>query len=956
MSGQLVVRGAREHNLKNIDLSLPRDRLVVITGPSGSGKSSLAFDTIFAEGQRRYVESLSAYARRFVGQLPRPDVDSIEGLSPAISVRQRPPSDNPRSTVGTATEIYDYLRLLFARVGQPHCPKCDRPITCFTVQQIVDRVLALPEGTRFSVQAPVLSRSRGDPAQKLDELRRQGFVRVTIDGQAFSLDEIPGNDLKRCHDLDVLVDRLSVKPGVRQRLTEAVELALNVANDVVRIAPAGLASMTMSAKLACIPCGEVVPELSPRSFSFNSPAGACPDCSGLGVQLHFDPALIVPDPTLSLQDGAIAPWGPANGIAYRRMLKRLITAYGVDAAVPWQSLDERLRNRILHGDVQQSGRGGHPGVIAELSRRGRRHELGQAGLEGRDDAPAALHACARTEVCRACAGARLRPEALHVRVAGKSIADLAGANLAEALQSLASIELGPRAAAMAQQPLDAVITRLRLLVDLGLSYLSLDRPTATLSSGEAERSRLVTQLGSGLVGVLYVLDEPSIGLHARDHARLLQALANLRDRGNTVLVVEHDEDTILAADWIADMGPGAGRQGGRLVAAGTPDQIAHDPQSPTGQYLAGRKRVDCIAQEERRHKGWLTIDNASIHNLKEPRVKLPLGALCCVTGVSGSGKSSLVMDTLLPLARERLHNARAAPGGAVIRGLEGLDRVVHVDQRPIGRTPRSNPATYTGVLTALREVFAALPEARARGYTPGRFSFNAKGGRCEACQGDGTLRVEMHFLPDVYVRCEQCSGLRYNRETLEIQYRGHSIADVLSLTADDALQLLAAFTPIRDRLAGLRRVGLGYLELGQSARTLSGGEAQRLKLAKELQRRASGRALYLLDEPTTGLHFSDVAVLLSVLRELVSAGNTVVVVEHHLDLIAAADYIVDLGPEGGGQGGRVVASGTPDDLMRAPSSHTGRYLRAHESRVRRQPAFAKAIAEHDAGGEPSPGS
>jgi excinuclease ABC subunit A len=923
----LVVRGARQHNLKDVTVTIPRDRLVVITGPSGSGKSSLAFDTIYAEGQRRYVESLSAYARQFLDQMAKPEVESIEGLSPAISIEQQTTSRNPRSTVGTVTEIYDYLRLLFARVGRPHCPKCGKPIQAQTVQQIVDRVLELKDGTRFSVLAPVARGRKGRFEKELAEWRKQGFVRVRIDGETRDLGEEIDLDKAKPHDVDVFVDRLAVKEGIQQRLTDSVELALKLAEGLVRVAIADGEEILLSERFACVSCGISLPEITPRMFSFNNPHGACPRCTGLGDVRTYDPDRIIPDPSLSIADGAIAPWGKAGSPYHRYMADVLARKVKVAQDVAWKKLPEKKRALLLNGDGVEEG--GWEGVIPGLERRSREYAR-RKSEEGSDEAAfdyleEELDRYTVKEPCPECKGARLRPEVLAVTVGGLNIRQLCAQSVKDAARTFEALPLTPREREVASRITREVGNRLGFLVNVGLDYLSLDRAAATLSGGEAERIRLATQIGAGLVGVLYVLDEPSIGLHPRDNDRLIATLRTLRDVGNSVLVVEHDEDTIRAADHVVDMGPGAGRHGGEVVAEGTPDEIVRNPKSLTGQYLSGLRSVR-IPATRRRPRAQIEIKGARTHNLKNVDVRIPLGVFTCVTGVSGSGKSSLVIDTLLGAARGQAVGPRGRAEWGTIEGLEAIDKVIDIDQAPIGRTPRSNPATYTGLFTPLREVFAQLPEARARGYGPGRFSFNVKGGRCEACQGDGVTRIEMHFLPDVYVQCDVCEGRRYNRETLEIKYRGLSIADVLERSVEDALEVFSAHPQIRRVLETLRAVGLGYVQLGQSATTLSGGEAQRIKLSRELARRATGRTLYVLDEPTTGLHFSDVEVLVDVLHELVEAGNTVIVIEHNLEVVKTADWVIDLGPEGGDGGGRIIAEGTPEEVARVSGSHTALWL------------------------------
>jgi excinuclease ABC subunit A len=924
---ELIVRGARQHNLRNVDVAIPRDRLTVITGPSGSGKSSLAFDTIYAEGQRRYVESLSAYARQFLDQMPKPDVDFIDGLSPAIAIRQATTSRNPRSTVGTVTEIYDHLRLLYARVGAVHCPVCGRPIRAMTVQQMVDRVLSLPDKTRFAVQAPLPDAAVADPDALLDRLQKEGFVRVVVGGAVLDVADRP--TLAPGTPIDVQIDRLSIKDNVRQRLTEAVELALSLSEGLVRVVPRDGEAMLLSEGYRCPDHGPVLAELTPKTFSFNSPEGACRSCSGLGEERVFEPSRIVPDPRLTLADGALAPWGKATAPYYRTMLRKLVDALGVPTDRPWSKLTKKQREAILEGKAKRGRKAGWDGVVPILEQRARdyaerKREAGEveSAVEYLEDE---LGRFVVKRVCRECGGTRLRAEALAVRVGDRGIASLTAASVEDARGFFEGLALEGQEAALGERLVREIRSRLAFLEGVGLGYLSLDRPSATLSGGEAQRIRLATQIGSALIGVLYVLDEPSIGLHARDNARLLKTLLALRDRGNTVLVVEHDPETIRAADHVVDMGPGAGTEGGRVVASGTVEAILADEASPTGAYLSGRG-LRATPSTRRSARGWLRVVGATTHNLRGVDVAFPVGCFTAVTGVSGSGKSSLVSDTLLPLARAALHRAEVGEIPATLEGLEAFDKVVSVDQDPIGRTPRSNPATFTGVFNDLRSLFASLPEARARGYKAGRFSFNVKGGRCETCQGDGMLRVQMHFLPDVFVLCESCQGQRYNRETLEITYRGRSIADVLAMPVADALAFFEVLPKVADKLRALARVGLDYLTLGQSATTLSGGEAQRLKLAKELARKESGSTLYVLDEPTTGLHFQDVDVLMDALFDLVERGNTVLVIEHDLGVVRMADHVVDLGPEGGDGGGRVVAQGTPEEIAVQPESITGRYL------------------------------
>jgi excinuclease ABC subunit A len=943
---KIVIKGAREHNLKNIDVEIPRDKLVVITGLSGSGKSSLAFDTIYAEGQRRYVESLSAYARQFLDQMHKPDVDSIEGLSPAISIEQKTGSRNPRSTVGTATEIYDYLRLLWARVGTVYCYNCGERIESQTVQRMVDRVLELPEGARFSVLAPVVRGKKGDFADVLAKLRHDGFVRANIDGELYELAEPPTLAKSKPHTVEVFVDRLVKKDGIRQRLTDSIELAAKLSEGVVKVTPLEGDDLVFSEKFACTSCGISYPEITPRLFSFNNPAGACPSCDGIGAKMFFDPDLIVPDEQLSLKEGAIEPWERRNNVFFRQILDAVATRFEIDPYTPWNKLPAAAKSLLLNGSqgeeveftFEKNGRKHgfkreFEGVLANLRRRfeeyeRRRREQGRTSEEDFEAIYDEFHRYMSQTDCDACGGARLRKEARFVKVGGKSITEMTALTLREAHEFLRGLVLTPKQKEIAGRILREAGDRLSFLNNVGVDYLSLDRTAATLSGGESQRIRLATQIGSSLVGVLYILDEPSIGLHQRDNERLLQALVRLRDLGNSVLVVEHDEETIRAADYVIDMGPRAGVNGGRIVAAGTPDDVAGNTQSITGAYLSGRKRIEIPRQRRQSGNRSLTVKHARGHNLRDVTVSFPIGVFTCVTGVSGSGKSTLVIDTLLRTLAQRLHHAKAAP--APHDGLDGLqhvDKVIDIDQAPIGRTPRSNPSTYTGVFTHIRDLFANLPESKARGYKPGRYSFNVKGGRCEACQGDGIIRIEMHFLPDVYIECEACGGKRYNRETLEVRYRQASIADVLDMTVTQACEFLGNIPKVRQKLETLREVGLGYVKLGQSATTLSGGEAQRIKLSKELARKTSGRTVYILDEPTTGLHFADIAQLLSVLNRLVDAGNTVIVIEHNLDVIKTADWVIDLGPEGGPGGGQILAQGTPDDVARVSASYTGQFLR-----------------------------
>ena len=921
-SDRIVVRGAREHNLKNIDLEIPRDQLVVITGLSGSGKSSLAFDTIYAEGQRRYVESLSAYARQFLEQMEKPEVDSIEGLSPAISIEQKTTSKNPRSTVGTVTEIYDYFRVLFARVGVPHCPSCDRVISAQTVQQMVDRVLAQAPGTRLLLLAPVVRGRKGEYKKLFFDLQRQGYTRVRVNGAVRELGEEIELDKKRKHTIEVVVDRLVVRDTLGPRLADSLETALRLADGIVQVEPVSEGGkpgepMLFSERLACVECGISLPEVSPRMFSFNSPYGACAECGGIGSRDEIDPERLVPSPGRTLKEGALAPWAGRESSYFRQTLQVLAKRHRFSLDTPWRELRRGVREVILHGEKD----GGFEGVVATLERRYRETTS--------DDARAEIQQFMAERPCPACGGSRLRRESLGFKLAGRSIADVVRLTIKEAAAFFDGLRLAEREAAIARRVLKEIRERLGFLINVGLDYLTLERPAGTLSGGEGQRIRLATQIGSSLVGVLYILDEPSIGLHQRDNRRLLDTLKRLRDLGNTVLVVEHDEETIRAADYVVDLGPGAGELGGHLVAVGTPDEIMANPASLTGRYLARALEIPVPTTRRKGSGHAVTIHNPREHNLKGMPVKIPLGTFTCVTGVSGSGKSTLVNDILYRALAQMLHRAQDRPGAHDrVEGAQRVDKVVDIDQSPIGRTPRSNPATYTGVFTFIRTLFARTAEARMRGYQPGRFSFNVKGGRCEACQGDGLVKIEMHFLPDVYVTCDVCKGRRYNRETLDVRYKGMSIAEVLDMTVREALVFFDAVPVIKAKLQTLDDVGLDYIRLGQSATTLSGGEAQRVKLATELSRRATGRTLYILDEPTTGLHFADIQRLLDVLNKLVDQGNTVVIIEHNLDVIKTADWIIDLGPEGGDEGGRVVAAGTPEDLTRqAERSYTGRFLR-----------------------------
>jgi len=922
---RIVIRGAREHNLKSIDLEIPRDQLVVITGLSGSGKSSLAFDTIYAEGQRRYVESLSAYARQFLEQMEKPDVDSIEGLSPAISIEQKTTSKNPRSTVGTVTEIYDYLRVLFARIGVPHCPQCGSVITAQTVQQMVDRVMTLPAGTRLVVLAPVVRGRKGEYRKLFFDLRRQGYVRVRVNGQLHELAEEIELTRTKKHTIEVIVDRLVVKDTLGTRLADSLETALRLADGVVQVEVPEGPSFVFSERLACVACGISFPEVSPRMFSFNNPYGACASCGGIGTRYEIDPERIVPDPAKSLAAGALAPWAGQPGSLFKQTLRVLAKRHRFSLDTAWVMLPKKTRDVILHGE----GGGGFEGVVKLLERRYKETLSEDTRLE--------VERFMTERDCPACKGSRLRPETLSVKIAGRSIADVVRFSIKSARQFFDTLSLSDRDMLIARRVLKEIRERLGFLSQVGLDYLTLDRPAATLSGGEGQRIRLATQIGSSLVGVLYILDEPSIGLHQRDNSRLLDTLKRLRDLGNTVLVVEHDEETIRSADYVVDLGPGAGELGGHLVAVGTPDEIMANPASLTGQFLAGVQRIALPAARRKPNGKFLTIHNPREHNLKGMAVKIPLGTFTAVTGVSGSGKSTLVNDILYHALAQMLHRAQDRPGAHDrIEGAQHLDKVIDIDQSPIGRTPRSNPATYTGVFTLIRTLMARTPDARVRGYQPGRFSFNVKGGRCEACQGDGLVKIEMHFLPDVYVTCEVCKGKRYNRETLEVHYKGRNIAQILDMTVAEALEFFEPVPAIKQKLQTLHDVGLDYIRLGQSATTLSGGEAQRVKLATELSRRATGRTLYILDEPTTGLHFADIRRLLDVLNQLVDQGNTVAIIEHNMDVIKTADWIIDLGPEGGNDGGRVIATGTPEDVARqSDKSYTGQFLKKVLARAHR---------------------
>jgi len=933
------VRGAREHNLQNIDVDIPRDRLTVITGLSGSGKSSLAFDTIYAEGQRRYVESLSAYARQFLELMEKPDVDSIEGLSPAISIEQKTTSKNPRSTVGTVTEIYDYLRLLFARVGTPYSPATGLPIESQTVSQMVDRILAMKPGTRLYLLAPIVRGRKGEYRKELKELRARGFARVKIDGELYEIDEAPALDKKRKHDIEIVIDRLVIRPDLGNRIADSLETALHMADGLVFTEDADSGERTaFSAKFACPVSGFTIDEIEPRLFSFNNPYGACPACDGLGTEMFIDPSLVVPDSGRSLADGAIAPWANSSSPYYRQTLESLAKHFKVAMSKPFGKLPKKVQQAALYGsgttaitmvydDGLRSYKTKKPfeGVIPNMERRWR--ETGSAWI--RDE----LAKFQTTTTCKACGGYRLKAEALAVKIDGLHAGEVARMSIAEAGAWFGALDdrLSPKQRDIAYRILKEINERLGFLNNVGLEYLTLSRPSATLSGGESQRIRLASQIGSGLTGVLYVLDEPSIGLHQRDNRRLLDTLERLRDLGNTVIVVEHDEEAIRAADYLIDLGPGAGIHGGRLIAAGPPAKVLKVSESLTAQYLTGVRQIPIPERRRDGHDGQkLTIRGARANNLQNIDVVIPLGTFTCVTGVSGGGKSTLIIETLYKAVARKLFNARAAPGDHDgIDGLHFIDKIVDIDQSPIGRTPRSNPATYTGAFTPIRDWFSGLPEAKARGYKPGRFSFNVKGGRCESCQGDGVIKIEMHFLPDVYVQCELCKGRRYNRETLEIKFKNKSIADVLDMTVEEGVDFFKAVPAIRDKFMTLEKVGLGYIHVGQRATTLSGGEAQRVKLAKELSRRATGKTLYILDEPTTGLHFEDVRRLLEVLQSLVDQGNTVIVIEHNLEVIKTADWIIDLGPGGGDKGGHLVAAGPPEAVAETPGSYTGDYLAAY---------------------------
>ncbi len=927
---KIIIRGARVHNLKNIDVEIPRNRLVVITGLSGSGKSTLAFDTLYAEGQRRYVESLSAYARQFLEQMERAEVESMDGLSPAIAIDQRSISRTPRSTVGTVTEVYDYLRLLFARIGEPFCPHCQIPIASQTLQQMTEQILRFSKGTSLMLTSPIVRGRKGEYRKELEDLRRNGFVKVRIDGEIRDLSEEVHLDRHKRHEIDVLVDRLIIKEGIERRVYDSLEMASKLSDGIVKVEREGSPPIVFSQKFSCPNCGFSFPELTPRMFSFNSPKGACPDCNGLGTQEVFDPDLIVPDPSLSLNEGAILPWREKGEIFLRPLLKGLSEHFGFSLDTPFKKLPQSVQEMLLYGSEEKisfriKGKGGNhlfhqkfEGVLRELERK--REDIEEPGE--------AIERYRRPLLCPTCQGTRLKGEVLSIKVGGKSISEVARLGIREAFDFLTHLPLKAREEKIARGVLREIRDRLRFMMEVGLGYLTLDRSAATLSGGESQRIRLATQIGSSLVGVLYILDEPSIGLHPRDQVRLLSTLKRLRDLGNTVIVVEHDEETIRSADYVIDMGPGPGERGGEVIFAGSPEALMEHEDSLTGQYLSGKRSIPLPLKRRSIGPNFLTLRGATANNLKRIDVNIPLGTFVCVTGVSGSGKSTLIIDTLYSLLAHQLYRSREY-GKTVekIEGLEHIDKVVHVDQMPIGRTPRSNPATYTGLFQPIRALFAQLPEARAKGYPPGRFSFNLSGGRCEACGGDGVLKIEMNFLPDVYVTCEECHGRRYNRETLNIRYKGKNIAEVLEMSAEEAYDFFKAIPILHQKLQTLCEVGLGYIKLGQSATTLSGGEAQRIKLARELSKKETGRTVYILDEPTTGLHFADIERLLQILHRLADRGNTIIVIEHNMEVIKSADYIIDLGPEGGEAGGWVVATGTPEEIAQVPQSHTGQYLK-----------------------------
>lgn len=941
---KIIIKGAKEHNLKNIDLEIPRNKLVVITGVSGSGKSSLAFDTIYAEGQRRYVESLSAYARQFLEQMEKPDVENIEGLSPAISIEQKTTSKNPRSTVGTVTEIYDYLRLLFARVGSPYCYKCGKEISAQTIQQMVDRVMELPQNTKIILSSPIVRGRKGEYKKELEQLRKDGYTKVKINGEIKDLSDDISLDKKKKHNIDVVIDRLVIKPDIIKRLADSFEVAAKLSDGIVKVEIVSIpegekgggareGELLFNEKLACVDCGISYPELTPAMFSFNSPHGACAECNGLGGKLYFDPDLVVPNKEISLREGAVAPWGRKSSVYFHQMIDALSRHFKFDIYTAFKDLPKKIQDVLLYGSggeevefYYEKGDRRHyykkpfEGVLKNLERK--YHETDS--FDVREDMTQYMN----MQPCPMCNGARLKKEPLFVKINSRSIYDITQMSIKECFKFFKELKFGKAEQEIARRVLKEIVERLGFLINVGLDYLTLERPSATLSGGEGQRIRLATQIGSSLVGVLYILDEPSIGLHQRDNKRLLDALKRLRDIGNTVLVVEHDEETILSADYVVDMGPGAGEGGGRVVAEGAPKEIVRNKESLTGRYLSGELEIPVPSNRRKADARFLTIKGAKANNLKNITVKIPVGLITCITGVSGSGKSTLVIDTLYKALAQRLYHSKERAGEVEnILGLENIDKVIDIDQSPIGRTPRSNPATYTGLFTPIRDLFSGLPEARMRGYKTGRFSFNVRGGRCEACEGDGLIKVGMHFLPDVYVTCEVCGGRRYNRETLDIKYKGRNIADVLDMTVEEALVFFENIPPVKEKLKTLDHVGLGYIKLGQAATTLSGGEAQRIKIAKELSKRATGRTIYILDEPTTGLHFADIHKLLDVLQELRASGNTIVIIEHNLDVLKTADYIIDLGPEGGDEGGKVIAAGTPEEVAEAGNSYTGQFLK-----------------------------
>lgn len=931
-SEKIIIQGARQHNLKNIDVELPRNKFVVITGLSGSGKSTLAFDTLYAEGQRRYVESLSTYARQFLERMDKPDVDLIEGLSPAIAIEQKTASHNPRSTVGTVTEIYDYLRLLFARVGTPHCYRCGRPISSQTIDQIVDRVMSLPEGSRAIILAPLVTGQKGSHQGLFKRLKKEGFARVRIDGQILDIEEVTELGKTKKHDIDVVVDRLIVKDGFRKRLADSLELALAQSGGLVTVDTPGKEAILFNEKSACITCGISYPEFTPASFSFNSPQGACPACDGLGWTTELDPELIIPNPELSLREGAVSVWAKRNSMHFIEFLEALTKRYGTDIYTPFKDLPQEFQNTIFYGSgndtinfyFERNNRRytyqkPFEGVIPNLKRRYRETDSNYI----RDE----INQYMNFKTCSECSGTKLNPASRSVKIGDLNVFEITALSVAKSRDFFLDLRLDGKKEIIARRILKEIVERLGFLRSVGLAYLTLDRSAQSLSGGESQRIRLATQIGSKLTGVLYVLDEPSIGLHQKDNQQLLATLLKMRDLGNTVLVVEHDEETILAADYVVDMGPAAGVNGGEVVFAGTPDKLLTHETSLTGQYLSGRKTIQLPTSRRHNNKQRLVIEGATQNNLKDIEASFPLGCFSCVTGVSGSGKSTLVLETLYPALVQRLRHARITAGRhRDLRGLEHIDKVVNIDQSPIGRTPRSNPGTYTGLFSYIRELFSRTPEARMRGYKPGRFSFNVKGGRCEACQGDGIIKIEMHFLPDVYVACDVCHGHRYNRETLEIKYKGKNIKEVLAMTVNQAFSFFSRITKISSKLETLREVGLGYIQIGQAATTLSGGEAQRVKLSRELSKKGTGKTVYILDEPTTGLHAEDIRKLLGVLNQLVDAGNTVIVIEHNLDVIKTADYIIDLGPEGGDEGGYIIGCGTPEEITKISNSYTGQFL------------------------------